>query len=799
MKLLLTFFCLVQGLTLFSQQTKSDALMSIRLEYAKKPYRDVTLDRDSIAKLWSRLNKNGEFEDYQDQIKEITEGGYATKGDKQRAISKTTKPVFDRLWMMSEMYRNSQVSEKDSHIQKLFKAILFYGAIENERLNTSARWHESCFAIPVASTHIFYALYDLVQQAESGKCDDALVLKGIEMLGRLSMQCWTTPARNDETDENVVDVERFRKHAWWVGGNATGYRPLLQTAAQLLDNDMADVIKQVAVQSISCVSQVTYDTAFWEEGITADGAGWGHGTQCLVWGYPIHGTVGSLQILDLMRDYPSLENLSSAQVSLLLDFIRGSSYYYYRGYVPPVVDRGNMNRLENRYAGRKGNEATYYRYPIPSLELANILLEKFESYMAKAEREELKAFVNASETFQQKMPKTWCDMYENTRYFFNNDDIIKKTDDYYIFVNMASNRVSGLESAYTMAAAFNVFTCDGSTLFFRRGVEHQEVLGAYNLNCWPGTTSRFTSIPLNPIENWNGYNSMYNYSAGATSGSSSFAGGFIFEKNNRLWQRNNSNYDAQKDKNPQVFGVKAYKGYFMFDDILLAMGCGIENKQQDIDGNIVTTIEQARLHPDFQNDKRAVNNGIYYTLIDSLTHGVLVCDTSSRETKWQTMSIENKQPETTEQIFHLYIDHGKSVSDATYAYTVAFTPEADRRKPYVLSNTKQVQAAESCDGVVIGAVFYETSSFVQSSKGKIQVSKPCALLYEEKEDSVFLTLTDGLMNPLNKEIVVETTIPLEGKTVSCRNDKYYITALLPTKEQTGAPVTVRLKKRNHEK
>lgn len=81
---------------------------------------------------------------------------------------------------------------------------------------------------------------------------------------------------------------------------------------------------------------------------------------------------------------------------------------------------------------------------------------------------------------------------------------------------MASNRVSGLESARTMAAAFNIFTCDGTTLFFRKGDEHQRVLGAFNLPAWPGISSRLSPLPLKPIENWNGYNSRHAFVAGAT-------------------------------------------------------------------------------------------------------------------------------------------------------------------------------------------------------------------------------------------------------------------------------------------
>lgn len=262
-------------------------------------------------------------------------------------------------------------------MKTLFKSILHYGLLENNRLNISSRWHTSCFAIPTATTHIYFALFDIMLRIENGELKDQLFTDGHKILGEVSRQCWTVPARMDETDDNVISVDRFRKHVWWVGGNATGYRPLLQTAAQLSSCQMADVVAEVAVRSISSVSQTTIQEDFWQEGITADGAGWGHGMQCLVWGYPIHGTMGSLRILEVMKDYPLPIELKQEQMSVLQDYLRGSSFYYYKGYIPPVVDRGNMNRLERPYPGRTGNKESNYRYKIPSVGMAQMLTEHF--------------------------------------------------------------------------------------------------------------------------------------------------------------------------------------------------------------------------------------------------------------------------------------------------------------------------------------------------------------------------------------------------------------------------------------
>lgn len=793
MKIYLTLLLLFSLLHAEAQPDKQSALQDIRQLYAEKPYRVIHVSTDSIAVYQTLLGEDGVFADLIPAEKEAITNGYAHKTNKQTFISELTKKAFNRIWMMAEGHRNSSIQISDPAINTLLRAICHYGKIEHERANVSTRWHVSCFAIPVASTHTYFALFDLMQRIESKEIQTPLYVEAHEMLEKLSFQCWSVPAREDETDQHIISVDRFRKHVWWVGGNATGYRPLLQTAAQLRSCAMADVVGEVAVRSISSVSQTTYDDDFWTEGITADGAGWGHGMQCLIWGYPIHGTVGSLLILEVMKNYPLPVSLSESQLNTLVNYIRGSSFYYYKGYVPPVVDRGNMNRLEAPYPGRIGNRETDYRYLIPSLEVVRMLIDKFSDLLTPEIKEELQMFASEAPGFSIGMSSKWASYYSGSRYFFNNDDLIKKTNDYYLLVNMASSRVSGLESAHTMAAALNIFTCDGTTLFFRKGDEYQRILGACNLRTWAGTTSRLLETPLVPIENWKGYNSLHPFAAGATSGSNSFAGGFIFEKNNRAWQESQLPYNPLNDPNPSAFGVKANKSYFMFDDLFLAMGCGIENKIPDTEGPIVTTIDQTGLKPDFKQGKTLVNNGFYYQVLEQYTQGNIVLDTTIRTTRWQSMCIENKLPETKEAIFHLYIDHGQNTQNASYAYTVSCSKEALSEVPVVLSNTVEVQAAESFDGKKLGAVFYVPGITLQSSKGFIKVSAPCALLLEQKDELLSLSVTDGLMDKSLKEIVIETSIPVKGSQVNLLSDRIYrITVPLPDGQRTGAPALLQL-------
>ena len=88
-------------------------------------------------------------------------------------------------------------------------------------------------------------------------------------------------------------------------------------------------------------------------------------------------------------------------------------------------------------------------------------------------------------------------IYSGTRYFFNNDDLIKKTDNHYVFVNMASNRVDGNESAL-FHDRYNFFTNDGLTFFEKHGNEYSKAIGGWDLTAIPGVTNRQATDKLKP-------------------------------------------------------------------------------------------------------------------------------------------------------------------------------------------------------------------------------------------------------------------------------------------------------------
>lgn len=146
------------------------------------------------------------------------------------------------------------------------------------------------------------------------------------------------------------------------------------------------------------------------------------------------------------------------------------------------------------------------------------------------QQNELNSFKKEAEQRNINMMGYPAGLYSGTRWFFNNDKLIKKNERYHIFVNMSSVRCDGLESASGFADAYNFYPTDGMTLFQRNGNEYAKVIGAWDVTATPGVTAREGMDKLVPVTNWRGYCSKHNFAAAATNGGENAVAGYLFEK-----------------------------------------------------------------------------------------------------------------------------------------------------------------------------------------------------------------------------------------------------------------------------
>ncbi len=748
---------------------KRGALKRLRERCSKQKYRGHQLNglkKDSVEKFVKLLKKDGTFSDLESLDDEVKKGNYAKNkySDPQNKVSKLVMTAMNRLWKLSETFRAGKNSNNIELKKKIMKGVIHYGEIELSRANVSSgRFHASCFAIPNAAINSYFCFLKDMNLVERRKSRDKLLIKFNKVVKTVGFQAWTQPYRNDKTDRNVVSVNRFRKHVWWVGGNGIAYRPVISAAIMMNSIKMMDVTAYVAKHALSVVSQTTYNKAFWTEGFTADGTGWGHGKQNLIWGYPVHGVSSALDYLDILKGTPWAAKLSKGNVYSLMNFFRGSSFAYYKGHVPPAFGRGNMV-----YGSSYGSSIGH----IQSFGLVKKVANTWKESLSDSQNNEL-AVLTAAMGKDNISEITEFPYYRGLRYLYNNDSLVAKNPDYYVLVDMASKRVSGLESTASPMAKYNFYTADGQTIILRKGFEAKEALGGFNLTAFPGVTSRQGENRLTPVTNWGGYNSKYNFAGGVTRlRSKNGASGFIFEKNKPT---------GEVKKNTVLYGVRAFKSYFFINDMMVCLGAGVTNLEDNQDGDVWTTVDQTLWNDEvtvgsdspFKVDgkkheyiiKEAKSktskivkqkNQFSYYIIPKQTSGEvkLVCE--KRPSKWAKLANDNnkKNCPSSVNIFQLWINHGRKFKNDRYGYIVGLgKADNDFASLKVISNNTHLQAVKSRDNKIITAVFFDAKSAFKVGSKIIRVSAPCVLMIEidDEKRKTYVSVTDARMNTrLNK-------------------------------------------------
>lgn len=780
--------------TAIGSEEKVAGVLQFREKFSKTPYRlsSMKISLKSWKKSLEQLNDDGQFRDLIETEEKIKANNLLDKtfGSTENIVAGFLTEAYNRIWSIAEAYRKGEIDTITVYSPKVLQAIVYYGNIEINRSSAAGRFHYSCFAMPTAAVNIYFSILKKMDEVESGKLQNKNMLAAADMLKMIALQAWTQPLRNDDTDKNVVQLDRFRNHVWWVGGNALGYRSLLPVAFMYKSIPMIDLLAEVSQKCISTTSQNTYETSFWSEGFTADGAGWGHGMQCLVWGYPIDGTSNALELLNVLNKTPWAQKLSKVNTEALMNFFRGSNWYYYKGYILPGLDR---------YSMRYEPEAKPIRY----VKMLETLLKDWKDSFTPQEQTELTQLHKEASELNIQMKNQADGFYSGSRWFFNNDDLIKKNEHYSIIVNMASVRCDGLESATNIADEYNFFTADGMTLFQKSGDEYRPVFGAWDVTATPGVTAREGMDMIKPITNWRGYCSKFNFAGAATAGGEDAVAGFIFEKMNGSDKKGVNDPRAGANENPSIYGVQAHKSYFMMGNYFVALGAGINNLKPEMTSAIRTTIDQtAQVNDVFllrngkkQVIKEGVNNFVEkgksvwvvqenkfaYSILPEFTkEAYFVCE--NKKTDWIKMNNSNQKvnglPKNVD-ILRLWVDHGQKVQNGTYGYVVYAGKGLPAKKlPFkVLRNDTLIQSIQSNDQKITEVVFYQSNMELKAGKMKLSASAPCVVLISCKGKKTTISVNDPLMHPDLKQI----DLNINGKK---------LTVDLPQGEWAGKPATV---------
>lgn len=304
--------------------------------------------------------------------------------------------------------------------------------------------------------------------------------------------------------------------------------------------------------------------------------------------------------------------------------------------------------------------------------------------------------------------------------YYCSDYMLQNRKNYDFSVRTSSVRTNKTESG-NGENLYGTYMSEGATCIRVDGNEYLNIFPAWEWDKIPGTTT-----PVGEVKN--------NADWGKP-GTSTFTGGASDGKYGVM------TYDMNN------YGVKARKGWFLFDKEIVCLGAGIKSATGK---EITTSVNQCLLSGDvYSSDGTQVtkavpgirqskgktgwiwNNKIAYFFPEksdiSLKNGIQKGD-------WAKINFNQSDKEVALPVFNLWLTHGTDPQHAGYAYIVVpgiNTPDEaaryDMQEVKIESNTADLQAVSSPALDMVQAIFY-TPGTLNYGNIKVQAEKPCAVL-----------------------------------------------------------------------
>jgi len=267
---------------------------------------------------------------------------------------------------------------------------------------------------------------------------------------------------------------------------------------------------------------------------------------------------------------------------------------------------------------------------------------------------------------------------------------------------------------------------------------------------------------------------------------------------------------------------------------MLALGTGIDDLKPELQGSVWTTINQTSWRtavsardsdghvlqagaPDGKSTQWTLlekagketpsisQDGFTYVVFPEYTTGQVKASLERRPTKWNKLSLANKEKKAPAQadVFQLWIDHGVHPHAASYAYLVSADGNATDLGTHlpltVLTNTEAVQAARSADGRITQAIVYQAPASLKAPGGHtVSVDAPSVIMIEQSAagEEWTVTVNDPEQLATKKALRLTTDAPLTGDGVANAADgRSMLTIPLPVEPLLGKPITMQVRLR----
>lgn len=281
-------------------------------------------------------------------------------------------------------------------------------------------------------------------------------------------------------------------------------------------------------------------------------------------------------------------------------------------------------------------------------------------------------------------------------------------------VRYHSERNANQEAPHNREGIRNQFRGDGACMLSVTGKEYSDIAPIFDFRMIPGATTPL--VPYDSLEEWGDVQVLNPPVRFAGAVADSVYGAVAF--------------DFISSRGP----LTARKGYFFFDDEYVCLGSGINS---DYPYHIVTTLEQC-LSPDGDFLKESgwfSHAGNSYHIIQ----GNAIGESAVRKGKWSNCveNAEHADLEAEGNVFTLYIDHGVSPQNASYAYAVCPGATESRVHSFeILANNTNIQSVASKDGKLIYIIFFEPGT-LQTSFGTFQSDQNCVMMIREGKETIY--------------------------------------------------------------
>ena len=383
----------------------------------------------------------------------------------------------------------------------------------------------------------------------------------------------------------------------------------------------------------------------------------------------------------------------------------------------------------------------------------------------------------------------------SNRFFWHSEYQSHQRPNYFASVRMFSERNHNMEYPHNWESLKMHHFADGSNFISRTGKEYYDIFSVWDWQKIPGTT-------VVQKDNLPSYNKIVKW------GNTDFVGGVT----DGVYGAATFDFDSPHDD------LKAHKSWFFFDEEYVCLGAGIQSESEN---SVVTTINQCLLNnsviAESDSKKSKLEKGEYqlkntsWVFHDSIAYifpepiNVSLNNKTSKgmwqDISKQTWAVDEKEEQ--KELFSLWIDHGKTPENKSYAYIVnpsitinEIDNYSKNSEIHILLNNPDIQAVQHQGLNLTQIVFYKAGAVEISKDIKVSSNQPGLIMFKSAGKRIEqISVADPTRNLDSFELSISAPFRGTGKNwKSTWNDKDGISEIivqLPNDGMAGQSVVLK--------